>query len=56
VLWPLGREQLTGGGTATVALLMVAGFGVVLLLDRIARQGETRRSEDREQQQSAGSD
>ena len=56
VLWPFGRQEPAGGGPAVSVLLLVAGFGAVLLLDRIARRGETSGSEDREQQQPAGSD
>ena len=47
VLWPFGNRDLEGG--MIPAVLMSAGFVVVLLLDRMTRRNEPGHSEDREE-------
>jgi putative membrane protein len=58
VLWPLGEgDSGAGSGTGLLVLLMVVSFAGVVIFERVTRRGVMRgSSEDREQQQSAGSD
>ena len=58
VLWPLGEgDPGAGSSTGLLVVLMVVSFAGVVMSERVTRRGVMRESsEDREQQQSAGSD
>ena len=58
VLWPLGEgDSGAGSSTGLLVVLMAVSFAGVVMFERVTRRGEMRgSSEDREQQQSAGSD
>jgi len=58
VLWPLGEgDSGAGSSTGLLVVLMVVSFAGVVMFERVTRRGGMRESsEDREQQQSAGSD
>ena len=57
VLWPLGEGDSGAGSSTGLVVLMVVSFAGVVMFERVTRRGVMRESsEDREQQQSAGSD
>ena len=58
VLWPLAEgDSGAGSSTGLLVVLMVVSFAGVVMFERVTRRGGMRESsEDREQQQSAGSD
>jgi putative membrane protein len=58
VLWPLGEgDSGAGSSTGLLVVLMVVSFAGVVMFERVTRRGGMRESsEDREQQQPAGSD
>ncbi len=58
VLWPLGEgDSGAGSSTGLLVVLMVVSFAGVVMFERVTRRGMMRASsEDREQQQAAGSD
>ena len=58
VLWPLGEaDSGAGSSSGLLVVLMVVSFAGVVMFERVTGRGVMRESsEDREQQQSAGSD